>query len=176
MLELARTIRFCISFGEDDLRTDSGTCHNTFASLSATSGLPAYYELVVRCRGDADATTGYLLNISTIDDAIREYGILHIQRTARQVPHIPAPVILRDLLLQLQTRLGNLIASITWRLTPFYSLILETAQMDRFQLSQQFSFAAAHRLHCSALVPRRGAWSPPMRTLRCKATLRKGVV
>jgi 6-pyruvoyltetrahydropterin/6-carboxytetrahydropterin synthase len=40
---------------------------------------------------------------------------------------------------------------VTWWLSPFYSLTMETHSMDRVLIGQQFDFAAAHRLHCPDL-------------------------
>jgi 6-pyruvoyltetrahydropterin/6-carboxytetrahydropterin synthase len=43
------------------------------------------------------------------------------------------------------------VASLTWRLTPTYSITLERTNMVSILLRQRFDFAAAHRLHVPSL-------------------------
>jgi 6-pyruvoyltetrahydropterin/6-carboxytetrahydropterin synthase len=59
--------------------------------------------------------------------------------------------VLGEVMAALQPILSRPVKSVTWRLTPFYCLTMESAQMERFVIRQQFDFAAAHRLHCPEL-------------------------
>jgi 6-pyruvoyltetrahydropterin/6-carboxytetrahydropterin synthase len=40
---------------------------------------------------------------------------------------------------------------VTWRLTPFFTLTMDTSTLERVEIRQQFEFAASHRLHCDEL-------------------------
>jgi 6-pyruvoyltetrahydropterin/6-carboxytetrahydropterin synthase len=115
------------------------------------AALGAYYELVVCCRGEPDPVTGYLMNISEIDRAVRTRAVPLIERAVQATPGRAPGHVLRELIAVLQPDLARPIQSVAWRLTPFYTVTMETAQMQRFLMTQQFDFAAAHRLHCRQL-------------------------
>lgn len=144
---LCRTVRFSIPLAPEAC----GDRHNTFAGWPGPLGLAAYYELHVRCTGRVDTTTGYLMNISRIDDAVRAHGIPIVERAVRERPDASLPPLLRELLGRLDPVLDDSVTALTWQLTPFYSLTMETTDMDRVVLRQEFSFAASHRLHCPQL-------------------------
>ena len=85
MVELTRTVRFCIPFVDSALSFDPDTRHNTFAGWPTSSGLAAHYALEVRCRGEIDRQTGYLMNITVIDEAVRTTAIPRIARAVRDL-------------------------------------------------------------------------------------------
>ncbi len=147
-VSLTRAVRFSIPFAP---MPPSPERHNTFAGWPAVPGLAAFYEMRVACVGRPDPMSGYLMNISRIDAAVREHVIPLVERTAHATPGASAPRILRDALHLLRSALDDKVASVTWQLTPFYSLTMETRDMNRVLLRQEFSFAASHRLHCPGL-------------------------
>jgi 6-pyruvoyltetrahydropterin/6-carboxytetrahydropterin synthase len=114
-----------------------------------------FYELEVRCQGRPDPITGYLMNISKIDDAVREHAIAIIESAVRDEPDRDPAGVLRALVPPLQSALGQSVSAVTWRLTPFFSITLEPEHMERALYRQQFSFAAAHRLHADGLSDER---------------------
>jgi len=148
MIELSRSVRFCISFGESSLPADRSGGHNRFAGWPSMARLGAHYELVVCCRGEPDPVTGYLMNISAIDEAVRNRAIPLIEQAVQAAPRRAPGHVLRELIAALRPALTRPIQSVAWRLTPFYTVMMETSQMERFLITQQFDFAAAHRLHC----------------------------
>jgi len=94
-----------------------------------------------------------MLNISAIDEAVRTRGLpLIMQAVAGRTSGSPA-LVLRDVLEAIQPALQQTVASIRWRLTPYYSLTMTAAAPDQVSLAQQFEFAAAHRLNCDGLSP-----------------------
>ena len=112
-------------------------------------GLGAFYELVVSCRGSADRATGYLTDISKIDAVVRAAAIPIIADALNGVSQ-PAPERVLDTLIStLQDRLDGAVDSVQWRLTPYYWLSMQAHARDSVLVSQQFEFAAAHRLHCA---------------------------
>lgn len=149
MYELSRTVRFSIGLAEESRDADqSGGRHNTFAGWPSLRGLGVYTELEVRCRGAVDARTGYMMNISAIDAAVREAALPIIQRAFRHQPATFPGHMLTEVLAALQPVLQHSVSSVGWRLTPYYRLTMATTRPDHVQLSQQFDFAAAHRLSC----------------------------
>jgi 6-pyruvoyltetrahydropterin/6-carboxytetrahydropterin synthase len=151
MIELSRDVRFCIPFSEGELSSTGEAGHNTFAGSPSMPGLGAYYELSVCCEGEVDPVTGYLINIAEIDQAVRSRAVPLIeQAVGNRSGEAPALLLLR-IMTALQATLSRPVRSVTWRLTPFYNITMERAHVDRFLISQQFDFAAAHRLHCPQL-------------------------
>jgi len=73
MLELERTVRMCVGGGKPGPRT------NTFSAWPAMRGLGRFYQLHVRCAGEADPVTGYFLNIKVIDKAVREHILPYLE-------------------------------------------------------------------------------------------------
>lgn len=167
-VRLTRTVRFCIN--NDDAHDNkpaeagdvepgsAGSTHNTYAAWPAMTGLGRYYELDVTVAGTPDPETGYCINITEIDHAVRTVAIPVIQHA---VVHEPAKTNPIDLLPRLIDALAQCIESdgsdrvrvtaIRWRLTPFYSVELERHSMSTAVIRDTFSFAASHRLHCPTL-------------------------
>jgi 6-pyruvoyltetrahydropterin/6-carboxytetrahydropterin synthase len=146
MLELSRTVRFCVSTHQHPADANP-IVRNGFGGSPVMHGLGAYYELVVRCRGVADRATGFLTNISNIDTGVREAAIPIIEDAYRSQAHPPEKV-LSTLVSALGQRLQGMLVSVQWRLTPYYWLSMQVDAPDSVLVSQQFEFAAAHRLHC----------------------------
>jgi len=151
MLELSRTVRFCLSGGSDDLRTPRD---NTYSAWPAMRGLGRYYELIVTCRGEADPTTGYFINITHIDKAVREFALpLLTQRIGdeRTAGDTPMGALMHELLSAIGPPLNKSAASLALVLTPFLSFTAERDDMQHVLLRQQYEFSAAHRLHVPTL-------------------------
>jgi hypothetical protein len=66
MHTLTRTVRFAVG------STSDARGVNGFAGNPRVTGLDRHYELQVSCRGDVDPVTGYLIDIKTIDRAVRD--------------------------------------------------------------------------------------------------------
>lgn len=144
MHELSRRVRFSLSPAR--LRGVAG------AADDDTVG--AYYELEVACRGEPDRATGYVMNISVIDDAVRAHAVELVgDAVAGWIGGSERPVadVLAALVRALQAALDGSVASVRWWLSPYHSIRCEAGRMDRVLLSRQFEFAAAHRLHCPDL-------------------------
>lgn len=153
MIKVARTIRFSVTPGRPaGGRSDTAARNNSFAGWPSMAGLGAHYELEVSCRGEADAQTGYMLNISAIDAAARDHAVPIIaQAIARDPSQLPFSV-LRSATRALQAALGERFFAVRWRLSPYYSFEMTARDMTRAMISQQFEFAAAHRLHAPELT------------------------
>lgn len=154
MYQLSRTVRFCVPFSTAPWEKTAR--HNTFAAWPSMGSLGAYYELTVSCHGMPDGRSGYVENISVVDEAVRRYALPIIGGALRQALLEERGA---DPLQVLSALLGPVIAavsapvtSVSWRLTPTYTLTMQTARPDRVEIAQQFEFAAAHRLHVDSMT------------------------
>jgi 6-pyruvoyltetrahydropterin/6-carboxytetrahydropterin synthase len=152
---LTRTVRFAVNLNADkDLdvsRQRESQRDNTFAAAPSLTGIGAYYEIEITCRGLPDPATGYLINISALDRAVRQRGVPVVQQAVLQRTSESPGDVLRDVLESVRHELGAALASVRWRLTPYYSLAMSAGDTDRVSITQSFEFAAAHRLHVSGL-------------------------
>ena len=134
MVRLSRTVRFSVQPNGGGRGGGSG----------------AYCELDAECLGEPDPSTGYLINIKHIDQAVRARAIPIIESAIRaESPREPAahlPAII-------DTPRADLpdLARIRWRLAPTYSIEMESTDMTKAVLRQSFEIACAHRLHVDAL-------------------------
>lgn len=117
-------------------------------------GLGAFYELVVGCRGTVSEVPGYLINIKEIDRAVRS-ALVPVLQTALSTQDAGSPrepgELLPTLLQLLHEPLHGLVATLRWKLTPYYSVEMATAATDTVLLRQKFDFCAAHRLNVASL-------------------------
>jgi 6-pyruvoyltetrahydropterin/6-carboxytetrahydropterin synthase len=146
MLRLSRTVRFSVNNTRE-----SGPATNTFAAYPTMVGLGRHYEIAVVCEGDADPVTGYFVNIKEIDQAVRSAALPAIEHACRENPDSEAGVVLAGLMGGLSAALGGRVRSARWWLSPYYSVEVEMAALQKAVLRQQFEFAAAHRLHVPSL-------------------------
>ena len=143
LYELSRRVRFCIGPGPGPDQPPPR--HNTFAAWPPMRGLGVFYELEVHCRGETDPQTGFVVNISAIDEAVRAHavGVVAEAFERRACPE----AVLAEVVGRLQEPLRGSVTSVRWWLTPYYSLAMEAARPGHVLLAQRFEFCAAHRLH-----------------------------
>ncbi len=151
VIEVARTVRFSIPLTAHAGATARGPRSNTFAGWPSADVLAVFYAIDVVCRGTADPRTGYLIGIREIDEAVREYVLPLLERAVRSPARAEPPELLRQIVLALRPPLGDLLWRVHWHLTPTYGLSMMNESTERVLISQQFEFAAAHRLHCGEL-------------------------
>ena len=111
-------------------------------------GLGLHNEMVACVAGRPDARTGYLMNISEIDAAVRETVVPLLAHRISEGATDSAERLLRESLRVLEPRLAPHLRGLRWNLTPYYWLTMNAAAPDRVLMTQSFEFAAAHRLHC----------------------------
>lgn len=154
MLELRRTVRFCLNDPESSGGRPAAPRRNGFAGWPPMRGLGRYYELEVRCAGEADPVTGYLINITHIDDAVRRLVLSEMECAlagARGGTGVAVADLLRRSLRLLQPALSGSVEELLLRPTPFHSLAIRRRDMDHAIVRQSFEFSAAHRLHVASL-------------------------
>lgn len=153
-MRLSREIRFSLVL-PDDLGTSEAK--NSWAGWPSTNAVVP--SLVLRCmiEGEPDSNSGYLCDVSLIDELLRSIStdllICHPQRFPT------GELMVRGIYGEFLKRWNHnsRLISISLATNPYleFSIILEqnmnlTADDDvTVQLTQQFEFSAAHRLHCS---------------------------
>ncbi|MFA9478605.1 6-carboxytetrahydropterin synthase [Phycisphaerales bacterium AB-hyl4] len=153
MLELTRTVRFCLDEAADPSIWASAK-DNTYSAWPAMRGLGRYYEISVTCRGEADPQTGYFLNIKHIDEAVREYALPDLAGLLTgptPASAIPMGELMQRMVNQLYEPLRDTVAELTLHLTPRYALSIRSDDMEHVIVRQQYEFSAAHRLHVPEL-------------------------
>ncbi|MEX2213541.1 MAG: 6-carboxytetrahydropterin synthase [Phycisphaeraceae bacterium] len=150
MVELTRTVRFCLNADDGIAGAERS---NTFAAWPAMRGLGRYYELQVRCRGEVDPVTGYFINIKAIDSAVRGQVLTDLERIAREQHTTSAPLghVMRTIMRGLQPALDHTVIEARLQLTPMLSFSIGSTDMDHVLIRQQYEFSAAHRLHVPSL-------------------------
>ncbi len=151
MLDLVRTVRFCLTGLPDEAATP---CINPYAGWPAMRGLSRYYELTLHARGQADPRTGYFLDIRMMDAAVREAALPILRRAVSGTPQdaagTPMGALLAQLLAAVRAHLGPCAHRLELHLTPTHTLAIEQppekSPMPMLEISQQYDFAAAHRL------------------------------
>lgn len=163
MIELSRTIRFCLNDPEpqpaglsEDLIEQPPTVQrpNAHSARPPMRGLGRFYQLRVLCAGQADPVTGYFINIKHIDQAIAQTVLPHLQRfigTTQSTAVIPMGRLMRSMIHLLQKPLNETVIELSLDLTPFYALAIRSHSMSSVIIRQQYEFAAAHRLHTDQL-------------------------
>jgi len=154
---LERTVRFAVNLAGDASRglATPDRDPNGYAGVPAMRGLGAHYELDLACRGEPDRDTGYLISITDLDRAAREAAIPLIARAVRERPHEAPALVLPEIAAALRAALherGAALASVRWRLSPFYSVEMNEQSAEHVVIRQRFEFAASHRLHSRALT------------------------
>jgi 6-pyruvoyltetrahydropterin/6-carboxytetrahydropterin synthase len=145
-LTLRRSVRACFS-AKPDARDRDRTGKNGYAGFPRMHALGAFAQFDVSVDGAVNSATGYLLDIHTIDKAL--HAALASADIAGAYARSADPLTsARALFAALQTHLPSA-SALRWHLTPFTSI--EMRMPNAATLRARFDFAAAHRLHASAL-------------------------
>lgn len=148
MVELRRIVRANLGGGHPESLAPGSNGH---AGQPAMLGMGVYYEFEVRCAGEPDRVTGYLLNIKLIDQAVREAVLPRVHRALLDEPRSSPVALVPMLATALADALTVPLVSLRWGLSPTYSLESRMNHPQSVLLRQRFEFAAAHRLHVPEL-------------------------
>jgi 6-pyruvoyltetrahydropterin/6-carboxytetrahydropterin synthase len=134
---------------------------NGLVSVAPASGLAPTVEIEAECIGEVGAS-GYLIDITVIDRAVREH-LSPILLAALRAELDGTPTDLHTLLRRCASTLAPALPArlsmLAYRSSPFRTAALEPAadetpnakglqpMKDAFVLSETFEFAASHRLH-----------------------------
>lgn len=150
MHSLFREVRFSI----DPFDTDSSGSFNSYAGKPIARGLSPFFSLGVELIGKVNPKTGFLVNVSTIDECVRSRVIpffteqLRVCYTNQQ--NISLVLGIQWLMIAAEKlencfsncRLGHV--CLKW--TPFQSISCFLEDPKVIEYSEKFEFAAMHRL------------------------------
>lgn len=153
MIRLSREIRFALV--PHNQISDRATA-NSWSGWPATNLIAP--QLVLRCvvSGEPDPITGYLCNIKDID------GLLRVVVTQTMIPDFSASQTAESLIQNAFSEVNRLwdqqnwhsptrLEKLTLAVSPYLNFLMSTEQPTMVQLTQQFEFSAAHRLHSDSL-------------------------
>jgi len=150
MHKLVRQVRFSINpFLPQDKRG-----YNSFASRPAGEGLAIFLELSVEVTGRVAPATGFVVNVTEIDKAVREFAVPifagRIKQDFNRAKHIGLSEIaelLRSAWDQLADKFGTVsLSELSLKLNPFRKVALDSKDLDMIYFCEKFEFAAMHKL------------------------------
>jgi len=150
MHKLCRYVRFSIN---PFLPADEAG-FNSFASKPAGEGLSVFLELGVELAGEADAATGLIVNVSYIDQKVRDCAvgvfaekIKADYRAARHTGYDELVRLLKIVWEKLADKFGSTrLSKLILKLSPFKTLAVDDKDCAMVYYSEKFEFAAAHKL------------------------------
>jgi 6-pyruvoyltetrahydropterin/6-carboxytetrahydropterin synthase len=155
MIRLTREVRCAVDRDWAGRVEPSRPITNSFAGWPSAVGIVPYLRLRATVAGVPDQPTGYLCNITVLDRVLREHAIPHIaDALLRHGWRMPAEVLLRDIWSRVgaRTPAGIPLVALELDVTPHLHYTIRREHPDMVYLTQQFEFAAAHRLHCPEMT------------------------
>lgn len=156
MIRLTREVRFSADRDWAGHVEFSRPVTNSWAGWPSAVGLVPYLRVRATLIGEPDPTTGYLCNISVIDNLLRRHAIPYAcEQLAEHGWRHPAERLLADIwnkVVHQPLERGTLV-ELELLATPLLRYAIRREHSDMVYLTQQFEFSAAHRLHCDALSP-----------------------
>ncbi len=126
---------------------------NSWAGWPSTNLVVPHLTLRCELEGDVDESTGYLCNIKIVDELLRAVvlGSLIPKFDGTQTAEAMIQTVHQEMIAKWTPKAK--LAAISLELSPFlsYSIVCEDNMKSAIQLTQQFEFSAAHRLHCDEL-------------------------
>lgn len=159
-LRLMREIRFSID--RDWVRGAHGASGfegalpvtNSWGGWPSAVGVAPYLILRMEVSGVPDAVTGYLVNITALDELMRRHAIPEAaQRLSSVGVRLTGESLLQGIHAKVAPRVPGhcRLESLTLWVTPFLSYAVRSGDAAMVELTQCFEFSASHRLHVAAL-------------------------
>ncbi|MFH1370563.1 MAG: 6-carboxytetrahydropterin synthase [Planctomycetota bacterium] len=150
MHKLCRYVRFSIN---PFLPADEPG-FNSFASKPAGVGLSLFFELGIELAGAVDPATGLIVNVSDIDEKVRDCAvpvfaerIRTAYRAASHIGYCELAEVLKSVWEELSDKFGMaMLTKMSLKLNPFRTLAIEQWEGTMVYFSEKFEFAAAHKL------------------------------
>ena len=111
------------------------------------AGFARWYECAVECRAGVNDATGYVIDIKTVDKAVRSHVVPLVEEAAGSGR--PPAEVLANAAEALRRALPVSLRALRLSLSPYYSL--EMSDAGSILVRQKFDFSAAHRLHSPRL-------------------------
>jgi 6-pyruvoyltetrahydropterin/6-carboxytetrahydropterin synthase len=154
MIRLTREVRFAVDRDWAGHVAFSRPITNAWGGWPSAVGIVAWLCLRATVMGEPDPVTGYLCNISILDDVLRRHAIPF---TAEALQAHGWRISAERLLLAIWPQVARAVPphaplrTLELLTTPTLHCRIEREHPTMVLLTQQFEFAAAHRLHCPTL-------------------------
>jgi len=150
MHTLTRHVRFSISPFLP--QQDAGS--NAFASKPSPKGLSMFFELAVELTGEVEQATGFVVNVSNIDEKVREFAVpvfaqeLSENFERQEIIGLAKVAELLGLVWeQLADRFGRArLTKLSLKLDPFRTLSIDSRDFKMVYFTEKFEFSASHTL------------------------------
>ncbi len=150
MHKLARCVRFSVN----PFLSGESEGYNSFASKPTGEGLSLFLELLVEVAGDVEPATGFVVNVTDIDEEVRRWVVPifaeRIRADFRAGRHIGFSAI-AELLGTAWSELADKFAAaslsrLSLKLNPYRKAGIDTGDCRMVYFSEKFEFAATHKL------------------------------
>jgi 6-pyruvoyltetrahydropterin/6-carboxytetrahydropterin synthase len=150
MHRLTRDVRFSIN----PFLPEQDEGFNAFASRPTGQGLALYCELVVELRGSVNKDTGFVVNVTDIDNHVRALAVPifveHIKTSYRNAQHVSL-MSLVDLLRSAKDGLAGRfgpasVSTLGLKLNPYTMIRINSEDLSMVFYSEKFEFSATHKL------------------------------
>ncbi len=150
MHKLTRQVRFSIN----PFLAEQREGFNSYTSKPAGDGLSIFLELSVEVIGEVEPSTGFVVNVTDIDNNVRKFAVPvfteQIQQDFRQAQHIGL-FALAELLKSTWNILADKferaqLSKLSLKLNPFRKMAIDLKDFEMVYFSEKFEFAAMHKL------------------------------
>ncbi len=154
MIRLTREVRFSVDRDWAGHIEFSRPVTNSWGGWPSAVGLVPFLCLRATISGEPDRETGYVCNITLLDQLLRAHAIPYAAEQLRARGwRLSAENLLRAIRAQVvrRTPTNTHMARLELACTPHLSYAIDERDPSMVELTQQFEFSAAHRLHCPRL-------------------------
>jgi 6-pyruvoyltetrahydropterin/6-carboxytetrahydropterin synthase len=154
MIRLTREVRFSVDRDWAGRVEFSRPVSNSWGGWPSAVGVVPYLRLRATVAGEPDPLTGYLCNISVLDELLRRHAIPQTAGALeRHGWRISAERLLQDIWQRVASAApaGAPLVQLELGVTPCLRYAIQREKPYMVLLTQQFEFSAAHRLHCPQL-------------------------
>ncbi|MFQ5805583.1 MAG: 6-carboxytetrahydropterin synthase [Phycisphaerae bacterium] len=151
MIQLTREVRFSVDRDWAGRIEFTRPVTNSWGGWPSSVGLVPYLRLRATVAGHPDPITGYLCNISVIDELLRRHAIPYAaDELQRHGWRMSAERLLQAIWRHLRPQIPDsaTLKRVELLTTPFLRYAIDREEPEMVCLTQQFEFSAAHRLHC----------------------------
>lgn len=150
MHKLARRVRFSVN----PFLSEDGEGANSFASKPAGEGLAVFLELSVELAGEVEPATGFVVNVTDIDEEVRRSVVPifaeRIRADFRAGRHIGIPVITGLMTAGWEALAGSFgaarLSRLGLKLNPYREMAIDSQEPKMIYFGEKFEFAATHKL------------------------------
>ena len=150
MHKLIRQVRFSIN----PFLAEKNEGFNSYASRPAGDGLSIFLELSVEVIGKVEPATGFVVNVTDIDNNVRKFAVPvfteQIKQDFRRAQHIglfALAELLKSAWNILADKFGTArLSKLSLKLNPFRKMAIDLKDFEMVYFSEKFEFAAMHKL------------------------------